>query len=148
MAGCESGRPAFPEFATPRLESRKLRASDEDFLARMDSDPAVMRHIHSGPLSYQEALAYARFQIELAQYRRHWGKLVIAVRESGLCAGWVELSTLSGPCRDDLQVGYEPPEPRLRARGSSSSSIHRCRSNSNCAFRRPRGGSRSWSSSR
>jgi RimJ/RimL family protein N-acetyltransferase len=107
MADCDSGRPAFPEFATLRLGLRKLRAGDEDFLARMDSDPAVMRHIHSGPLSYQEALAYARSQIELAQYRRHWGKWVIAVRESGVCAGWVELSKLSGPCRDDLQVGYE-----------------------------------------
>jgi RimJ/RimL family protein N-acetyltransferase len=105
-------RPPFPEFITPRLRLRKLRRGDEEFLACLDSDPEVMRHIHTGPLSVSEAVEYARIQIEDAEYRTRWGKWIIEQRENSVLngnplIGWVELCRLRGPDRDDLQVGYE-----------------------------------------
>jgi [ribosomal protein S5]-alanine N-acetyltransferase len=97
----------FPEFQTPRLELRNLRAGDEEFLARLDSDMAVMQYIHSGPLSPESALKYARVQVDTAPYRRNWGKWMVVLRDHGTSVGWVELAKLSQPRRDDLAIGYE-----------------------------------------
>jgi len=97
----------FPTLLTPRLELRQLRAGDEEFLARLDADPVVMRHIHTGPLSQDAALRYAQLQVEAAAYRSRWGKWLAVLRHDGLAVGWVELGKLSGADRDDIQLGYE-----------------------------------------
>jgi ribosomal-protein-alanine N-acetyltransferase len=99
--------PRFPELETIRLHLRGLRSGDEGFLASLDSDPAVMAHIHQGALPYDKALDWARVQIELAAYHWHWGKWMVELRGTATPIGWVELGKLSGPDRDDLQVGYE-----------------------------------------
>jgi len=97
----------FPEFETLRLRLRKLRPGDEEFLATLDSDPSVMKHIHQGPFPYENALRYSRIQVEAAAFRHRWGKWLVESREAAAALGWVELSKLSGPHRDDLQVGYQ-----------------------------------------
>ena len=76
-------------------------------LARLDADPAVMQHIHTGPLTYQEAFGYARLQVDGAEFRWRWGKWLVVARDGAVAAGWVELCKLGGLHRDDLQVGYE-----------------------------------------
>jgi ribosomal-protein-alanine N-acetyltransferase len=103
----EDRRAAFPEFETPRLRLRRLRPGDEEFLASLDSDPSVMKHIHQGALSQEEALRYAQMQVEMAAFHWHWGKWLVESREGAAVLGWVELGKLRGPDRDDLQVGYE-----------------------------------------
>jgi [ribosomal protein S5]-alanine N-acetyltransferase len=105
--GPDIERPPFPEFLTPRLELRKLCAVDEEFLVRLDADPVVMEHIHTGPLAYAEALRYAHMQVEAAESRYRWGKWLAVLRAGAVPVGWVELCKRSGPDRDDLQVGYE-----------------------------------------
>jgi [ribosomal protein S5]-alanine N-acetyltransferase len=97
----------FPEFQTPRLGLRNLRAGDEEFLARLDSDMAVMQYIHSGPLTPEAALKYARVQVDTAPYRRNWGKWMVVLCDRETSVGWVELAKLSQPRRDDLAIGYE-----------------------------------------
>ncbi len=103
----EDRRAAFPEFETPRLRLRMLRPGDEEFLAMLDSDPAVMKHIHHGAMSHEKALRYAEVQIDTAAFHWHWGKWMVELREDATALGWVELGKLRGPDRDDLQVGYE-----------------------------------------
>ena len=102
-----SDEPRFPELETPRLRLRGLRPGDEGFLASLDSDLMVMMHIHEGAIPYEKALHYARMQVEGAAYRWHWGKWLLESRDDATPVGWVELGKLSGPDRDDLQVGYE-----------------------------------------
>jgi RimJ/RimL family protein N-acetyltransferase len=97
----------FPELETPRLRLRGLRPGDEEFLAALDSDPAVMEHIHEGVIPFEKALRWARLQVETAGFRRNWGKWLVELREGEVRLGWVELGKLSGPDRDDLAVGYE-----------------------------------------
>lgn len=92
---------------TARLRLRGLREGDEPFLASLDSDPDVMRYIHNGPLSAQEAEHVARIQVMGARAGNEWGKWMIERRADGVAIGWIELGKLSGPKRDDLQVGYE-----------------------------------------
>jgi [ribosomal protein S5]-alanine N-acetyltransferase len=99
--------PPFPEFQTARLELRNLRAGDEEFLARLDSDMAVMQYIHSGALTPEAAMKYARVQVDTAPYRRNWGKWMVVLRDHEISVGWVELAKLSQPRRDDLAIGYE-----------------------------------------
>lgn len=99
--------PRFPEFKTPRLRLRVLRPGDEGFLASLDSDPSVMKHIHQGVLSYEEALRHSRIQVEAAAFGRYWGKWLVESRDDATALGWVGMSKLNGLDRDDLQVGYE-----------------------------------------
>ncbi len=100
-------KPDFPRFETARLRLRGLRRGDEEFLASLDSDPRVMEHIHNGALTQEEAVRFAHLQVETAGWRWHWGKWLVELRADGAPLGWVELGKLSGPDRDDLQVGYE-----------------------------------------
>jgi RimJ/RimL family protein N-acetyltransferase len=86
---------------------RRLRAGDEAFLAMLDSDPEVMRYIHTGPGTQAEAFRYAQLQVEMADTRHFWGKWMVVSQQTQDSLGWVELSRLRGPDRDDLQVGYE-----------------------------------------
>jgi RimJ/RimL family protein N-acetyltransferase len=97
----------LPTLATPRLRLRALRAGDVNFLAVLDSDPLVMKYVHHGAMSWEEALRFAQVQLQLAAWRRHFGKWLVVLRHSKVRIGWVELSKLSGPDRDDLQIGYQ-----------------------------------------
>jgi [ribosomal protein S5]-alanine N-acetyltransferase len=101
---------SFPEFETPRLRLRGLRDGDQQFLATLDSDPEVMKYIHTGPLSKEMAIRFAESQIQMTAFRRHAGKWIAELHD-GTPVGWVELGKLSGPDRDDLQVGYEFAPP-------------------------------------
>jgi [ribosomal protein S5]-alanine N-acetyltransferase len=100
-------RPPFPEFETARLRIRGLRAGDEEFLVSLDTDPRVMEHIHEGPMTLEEAMKWARLQVEMAGMRWHWGKWIVELKDSGERVGWVEFGKLSGRDRDDLQLGYQ-----------------------------------------
>ena len=97
---------AFRNFETTRLRLRRLRAGDEDFLASLDSDPAVMQYIHCGPCSWARARRYAELEVETAHAYRHTGKW-IAELHNGSLIGWVQLFKLGGIERDDLAIGYE-----------------------------------------
>ena len=119
-----SEEPRLPEFETARLRLRGLRPGDEEFLASLDSDPAVMNHIHEGPISYDKALHYARMQVGAAAFPRHWGKWLVESREGRTALGWVEMGKLSGPDRDDLQVGYEFA-PAHWGRGHATEAVSR-----------------------
>ena len=119
-----SGKPQFPELHTLRLRLRGLRPGDEEFLASLDSDPRVMQHIHEGAMPYEDALYYARNQIELAPYHWRAGKWLLESRADGARLGWVELGKLSGPDRDDLQVGYELA-PAHWGRGYATEAVSR-----------------------
>ncbi|MGH9583923.1 MAG: GNAT family N-acetyltransferase [Bryobacteraceae bacterium] len=103
---------SFPTLSTDRLALRPLRADDEEFLARLDSDPLVMEHIGEGSLSIASALDKAKLEIQAASLRLHPGKLVIEIRGTGTRVGWVELAKYRGPRLDeslsyDLQIGYQ-----------------------------------------
>lgn len=100
-------RPPLPALNSPRLRLRGLRSGDENLLVTLDTDPVVMQFIHDGALSPGDARAFAESQIGLAEFRSRWGKWIVELRESSASIGWVELGKLSGPKRNDLQVGYE-----------------------------------------
>src|SRR5579871_346789 len=100
------GEPRFPRFLTPRLELRKLRLGDEAFLASLDSDPVMMQHIHNGAVPYDNALRYARSQVQVAAFRHRAGKWMAVSRVTGERVGWVELARLKQNTHDDLQIGY------------------------------------------
>ena len=99
--------PKMPVLESERLIIRPLEAGDEDFLARLDSNAAVMEHIHTGALSPSDAMKFATMQVEAAAFRRRFGKWMAVIRDTGERAGWVELGKLGGPKRDDVQAGYE-----------------------------------------
>lgn len=114
----------LPTLETERLRLRHLCAGDEDFLARLDADPRVMEHIHTGPLTPEEAREFARSEIGIAEYRSHWGKWLVESRADGEPVGWVMLGKLSGDKRDDLQVGYQFA-PEHWGRGYATESVRR-----------------------
>lgn len=97
----------LPELETTRLLLRPLREGDKQFLASLDSDPMVMRYVHDGAMPQQEAFDFAELLIEMAPTRRSWGRWMVELREPPTPVGWVELSKLWGPDRDDLQLGYQ-----------------------------------------
>ncbi len=97
----------YPELFSARLRLRPLRSSDEEFLAGLDADPTVMEYIHNGVMSRAAALRFARSEIEMAAFRRSWGKWLVELRNTVEAVGWVWMGKLSGYDRDDLQIGYE-----------------------------------------
>jgi RimJ/RimL family protein N-acetyltransferase len=103
-----------PSYKTNRLRLRPLQAGDEEFLAALDSDPAVMQYIHSGPLTPEQAQRWAVSQIEMAPHRWHLHKWMVELIDQQERIGWVELSKFRGQfdpgdeyLGDDINIGYE-----------------------------------------
>ena len=122
--------PTPPVFHTLRLRLRVIGPRDEDFLARLDSNPAVMQYIHSGPLSSRAAARYARVQVELAPHRWHLHKWIVELRDESPRAsvGWIELSKFRGrfdpdedDLSDDVNLGYQF-DPAYWGRGFAAES--------------------------
>lgn len=109
--GQESSRTSLPGLWAKRLRMRSLRAGDEEFLARLDTDSEVMRYIHSGPLGSQQALRWSTLQVQMAieerPWPRRWGKWIVQKRRENEAIGWVELSKFSTRRGDFLSVGYQ-----------------------------------------
>ncbi len=87
----------LPTFETARLRLRGLRYGDEAFLAMLDSSPAVMRYIHSGPLTCSQAGRFAALQVEIDMSPCVWkrsGKWIVELRDRPVRIGWVETSKL------------------------------------------------------
>jgi RimJ/RimL family protein N-acetyltransferase len=103
-----------PTFATERLALRPVEAGDEEVLAALDSDPKVMRYIHTGVLTQAMARRWAELQIEMAPHRWHMHKWLAELNESHVKVGWVELGKFHGTfdpaeqtINDDISIGYE-----------------------------------------
>jgi ribosomal-protein-alanine N-acetyltransferase len=108
-----------PIFETNRLRLRTLEPGDEEFLAALDSDPAVMQYIHTGALLPRTALRWAQSQIEMASHRRHLHKWIVEAgdhdgNKAGVKIGWIELSKFRGifdpdesRSSDDVSIGYQ-----------------------------------------
>jgi RimJ/RimL family protein N-acetyltransferase len=101
-------------FETPRLRLRTLQSGDEEFLASLDSDSEVMQYIHSGPLSENTAMKWAKAQIEMAPDRLHLHKWIIELRDHLTRIGWIEICKFRGVfdpnesgISDDISLGYQ-----------------------------------------
>ncbi len=102
----------IPTFTTERLRLRSLRPGDEEFLARLSTDPLVMQYIHAGALTPDRARREADIEVELAGYRRHFGRWLMEMPASAVRIGWIQLVKFRGPKfdesrSDDLQIDYE-----------------------------------------
>jgi RimJ/RimL family protein N-acetyltransferase len=103
-----------PVFETERLELRTLQAGDEDFLAKLDSDPEVMKYIHAGALTQKSAMHWAKLQVETAPHKWYFTKWMIELQVTGVPIGWVELFKFRGEfdpdednMSDDISIGYQ-----------------------------------------
>jgi RimJ/RimL family protein N-acetyltransferase len=92
---------------TARLRLRIVRPADEEFLAELYADPAVMEHVHDGAVSWEEALLDARVDVELAAHRHSTGTWLVETRDGFAHLGRVQFSKLAGGDRDDFQLGYQ-----------------------------------------
>ncbi len=102
----------IPTFTTERLRLRHLQPGDEEFLARLSTDPRVMQYIHAGPLSPDWARREADVEVELAGYRWHFGRWLMEMPATAVRIGWIQLVKYRGPKfdesrSDDLQMDYE-----------------------------------------
>ena len=97
----------LPVLETPRLRLRRLRPSDREFLVALDTDPAVMEHIHEGVMTRREAEDWAESQILGAHQRKYHGKWIVELGLDATRLGWIEFGKHGGWDRDDTQVGYE-----------------------------------------
>lgn len=101
----------LPGLWAKRVRLRNLRAGDEEFLAKLDSNPEVMRYIHAGALDFGQALRWGQMQVESAtekrSWPRRWGKWIVQTRQNAQVVGWVELSKFSTSHGDYLCVGYQ-----------------------------------------
>jgi RimJ/RimL family protein N-acetyltransferase len=91
---------------------RGLLPGDEPFLASLDSDEVVMRHVNEGSLAPDRALRKAQSDVAMASYRLHSGKWLIELSDTGAPVGWIELVKYRGPSIDEtgndyLQIGYQ-----------------------------------------
>jgi RimJ/RimL family protein N-acetyltransferase len=107
-------RSCWPTFTTERLRLRMLQPGDEGFLAALDSDAEVMRYVHSGALPPETARRWARSQVEMAPYRRHFHKWIVEAGGEGGRVGWIELCKFRGVFdpkeaqgSDDISIGYQ-----------------------------------------
>lgn len=101
------GSKGVPRLETGRLVLRGIRPNDREFLVALDTDPRVMRHVHDGAMSRQEAEEWASCQTLQAHSRSRHGRWIVERRADGARLGWVELAKHGGWRRDDLQVGYQ-----------------------------------------
>lgn len=102
------------ELTTPRLLLRPIAADDFEAHARIAADPEVMRYIHAGPLTRDQAWW------NLARYVGHWhlrgyGMWAVVERASGEVIGHIGFLNPEGGrgfelgwalCRDAWGKGY------------------------------------------
>lgn len=105
-------RPAFPTLLTDRLRLRMLRSRDLAFLASLDANPDVMRYIHAGVLTREEALFFAQCQVERAPLAVNLHKWLVESNVDKRPLGWVEISRFRQARyrtdgSDDLNLGFE-----------------------------------------
>lgn len=113
-----------PELETGRLLLRGIRPCDRDLLVALDTDPAVMRFIHDGAMTREEAEKWADSQILHAHSQSRHGKWIAERRSDGALPGWVELGKHSGWRRDDTQVGYQFA-PQFHGQGYAREAVKR-----------------------
>jgi len=97
-------RRAGDHLYSARLQLRRFTAADLEALDRLNSDPAVMRHM-GGPASLADTKAMLSDRI-LSYYDQHPGLGIWATEErsSGACIGMHLLNHIRG--EPHIQVGY------------------------------------------
>lgn len=113
-----------PTLETDRLVLRGIRPRDREFLVALDTDPEVMRYIHDGAMTSEEAEKWALHQILYAASRSRYGKWIAERRLDGAAVGWVELGKHGGWWRDDTQVGYQFA-PEFHGQGYAREAVKR-----------------------
>ena len=128
-------RAKLPQLVTGRLVLVGIENADEDFLVGLNTDPEVMRYIHTGVMSVGAARSYAEAQIQMEAFRqdspfrhtRMFGMWIIRLGASGERIGWIETFKFSygegGKWLGDYAaIGYQFA-PKFWGKGYASDAI-------------------------
>jgi RimJ/RimL family protein N-acetyltransferase len=96
------------DIETPRLRLRRLTAGDEDLLADLDGDPAVMEFLTGGKPTSRERIRREILPRLLGYYERwpHWGYFAGEALDTGAFVGWFAMRPKDGYPDDVPELGY------------------------------------------